>query len=251
MTIINIPHSSTFIPEELLPQYLLDKISLESELLVMTDWYMDEMAPDDTETIQSICADVSRLVCDVERFRDDAEEPMNLVGMGAVYTRTSDGRRLRDITLRTREEILARFYDPYHQKFEAMTRKALLQHGQCLIIDLHSFPSRPLPYEKDQTLARPEICIGTDAFHTPELLVSLAETYFQEHGLDTVRNEPFTGTIVPASLYKRDSRVKSIMIEVRRDLYMDEATGSKKHDFKTVRHQISKFIDELNHQFVI
>jgi len=38
---------------------------------------------------------VSRLVVDPERLPDDASESMSAKGMGAVYTRTSDGAPLR------------------------------------------------------------------------------------------------------------------------------------------------------------
>jgi predicted N-formylglutamate amidohydrolase len=43
-------------------------------------------------------------------------------------------------------------------------------------------------------------------------------------------NEPFIGTHVPLKQYGTDQRVKSVMIEIRRDLYMDEATGEPKDD---------------------
>ena len=46
----------------------------------------------------------------------------------------------------------------------------------CLIIDGHSFPALPLPYELNQRAFRPDFCIGTDDFHTPEELVATVES---------------------------------------------------------------------------
>jgi hypothetical protein len=42
-----------------------------------------------------------------------------------------------------------------------------MRHDHCLIIDVHSFSSVPLPHEPDQTPRRPEVCIGFDRFHSP------------------------------------------------------------------------------------
>jgi hypothetical protein len=36
---------------------------------------------------------------------------------------------------------------------------------------------------------------------------------------------PFSGALVPARHYRRDPRVQSVMVEVNRRLYLDEATG--------------------------
>ena len=38
-------------------------------------------------------------------------------------------------------------------------------------------------------------------------------------------NTPFAGAIVPAKHYKKDERVQAVMIEIRRDLYLNESTG--------------------------
>jgi len=44
------------------------------------------------------------------------------------------------------------------------------ENNKVLIIDCHSFPKSPLPYELNQEKSRPEICIGTDNFHTSKKL---------------------------------------------------------------------------------
>ncbi len=43
-TIIHIPHNSTEIPADLLPEYLIPKEKLNFELLNMTDHYTDELS---------------------------------------------------------------------------------------------------------------------------------------------------------------------------------------------------------------
>lgn len=99
--------------------------------------------------------------------------------------------------------------------------------GKALLIDCHSYPSEVLPYELEQDSERPEICIGTDSFHTlPELAEGL-QACFEYYGFDVGLDSPFSGSLVPLQHYHRDERGRSVMIEVRRDLYMDESTAEK------------------------
>ena len=120
--------------------------------------------------------------------------------------------------------------------------KIIAEHGQCLILDGHSFPRDPLPYEVDSSLARPEICIGTDAYHIPAWLRDAAVTLFEEAGFTTAVNHPFAGAMVPQDYYQTDKRVAALMIEVRRDLYMDECKIERLADFDTVRQKIRHVI---------
>ena len=76
--IVHIPHASTWIPPEERPLFLGEKLLRERE--VMTDWYCDELF---ARKGTGLVYPVSRLVCDPERFREDADEPMSAVGMGA------------------------------------------------------------------------------------------------------------------------------------------------------------------------
>ena len=96
--------------------------------------------------------------------------------------------------------------------------------GEVTIIDVHSFPSSALPYELHADLSRPEICIGTDDFHTPDHLTNKTAEAFADFGTVGI-NQPFIGTYVPLEQYGTEQRVRPVMIEIRRDLYMDEATG--------------------------
>ncbi len=97
-----------------------------------------------------------------------------------------------------------------------------MANDHCLIIDGHSFPALPLPYELNQTVFRPDFCIGTDDFHTPEELVARVEKILESCGYSTAWNQPFSGTIVPMKHYNKDQRVQSLMIEINRWLYLGE-----------------------------
>lgn len=237
--IVHVPHASREIPEEARDDILLDDKELRAELLAMTDAWTDELVSlAEHYDAQIVVAPISRLVCDVERFRDDAQEQMSQIGMGAVYSQTSDGRQLRRVTSEMREKYLQEFYDPHHRLLEEAVDDALSQAETCLILDIHSFPSKPLPYEKDQRTERPEVCIGFDSQHGKFLEEDEWMRCCDWARFEGDANRPFGGSIVPLKHLGNDA-VLSAMIEVRRDLYMNEATGEKLDEFDSVAHKLN------------
>ena len=103
------------------------------------------------------------------------------------------------------------------------------------MLDCHSFPSAPLPYEHDHALDRPAICIGTDSVHTPAWLQERAVTCFTDAGFRVQVDRPFAGSLVPATYYKQDTRTMALMVEVNRGLYMGEASGQRLSSFDEVK----------------
>jgi N-formylglutamate deformylase len=95
ITVLHIPHSSRLVPVEERQAIRLDDADLNNELLRMTDAYTDELFPLTSVEGARSGFPVSRLVCDVERFPRDENEPMAARGMGAIYIRTSKGDVLR------------------------------------------------------------------------------------------------------------------------------------------------------------
>ncbi|HEU4752362.1 MAG TPA: N-formylglutamate amidohydrolase, partial [Armatimonadota bacterium] len=113
--VLHVPHASVEIPADVRQTLTISDKELERELLRMTDRYTDELFAVPGAT--SVLFPVSRLVVDPERFPEDADEPMSRGGMGAVYTRTSDGDALRgDLTVEERAALLERFYHPHHAR---------------------------------------------------------------------------------------------------------------------------------------
>jgi len=169
--LIHIPHSSIKIPEKYRHQITLSDFELADELLKMTDHYVDDLFDIPGCTVQY--NPNSRLVMDPERFRDDKEELMSREGMGLAYTKTSDGKTLRHLTDLEREDIVRLLYDPYHEEITNKVDTILSRHNKCLIIDAHSFPSRPLPYEHNEETEsdRSDICLGYSNYHAGSNLI--------------------------------------------------------------------------------
>jgi N-formylglutamate deformylase len=248
-TVLHIPHSSTVVPDSIRPTLLLTETEVQGELLRMTDAYTDELFRFDGAA--SVRFPVSRIVVDPERFENDEDEVMSQVGMGVVYTRASDGTPLRHVqTPSDRKALLEAYYRPHHAALTEAVAGALRQHGRCFVIDCHSFPSFPLPYELDQRLDRPEICIGTDPFHTPAELADEVIESFKVRGYTVAIDRPFAGALVPATFYRRDENVAAIMIEVNRALYMDESNGAKSRRFDQTRAAVAQLLASSAQRFI-
>lgn len=237
-TIRHIPHASRHIPEKYIDQLVLSAEDLDHEMLAMTDAFADELFG--TGTADDLVFPVSRLLVDPERFVGD-EETMNAVGMGAIYELTHKGKPLRrKLSDQERKELLQEFYYPHHRRLEDMAEIALSHHSGALILDCHSYPALAQPWESHKQDARPEICIGTDPFHTPPYLMNAFTAAFSDSGYTVDVNKPFRGTIVPTRFFNKEKKISSIMVELRRDLYMNELTGEKLGCFDKVRKDVWK-----------
>ena len=242
--ILHIPHASKHIPDKYLKYFTLSKKDLQFELLKMTDHFTDELFNVLGDNIHQIKFPISRLLVDVERFETDELEPMFKVGMGCIYEKTHDGHSLKNVE-HIKDELINKFYKTHHENFTKIVDAKLKENNKVLIIDCHSFPKHPLPYELNQDIDRPEICIGTDNFHTSEKLKESFGQLFEDLNFTVKYNEPFKGSIVPLKFYNKEIRVQSIMIEVRRDLYMNEQSGEKNEYFVEIQNKLNLNIYEV------
>ncbi|WP_127360259.1 N-formylglutamate amidohydrolase [Actinacidiphila soli] len=218
--ILHVPHGSRAIPPAVRTGILLDDDALATELDHMTDAHTTVIA--ERAAAQAaippwrFANELSRLVIDPERFPDEREE-MRGVGMGAVYTRTSDGLRLREDDPAAEQALLDAYFRPYAAAMTGCVQDRLDAVGRAVVIDVHSYPAAPLPYELHADGPRPAVCLGTDPFHTPGWLLDAAREAFA--GCDTVGlDSPFAGAYVPLRHYGAVREVSALMIEIRRDV---------------------------------
>ncbi|WP_449350385.1 N-formylglutamate amidohydrolase [Streptomyces shaanxiensis] len=241
--ILHVPHSAREIPAEVRAGIVLDDPALERELDHIVDAHTAQLA----EVAAGLAGTtpwrfvnrLSRLVVDPERFPDEREE-MLAVGMGAVYTRTTHREELRPADTDP-EPLIARYFRPYARAMTDAVAERLKAVGRAVIIDVHSYPSEPLPYELHGEGPRPPVCLGTDSFHTSPELVAAAREAFGEAGLDS----PFSGTYVPLEFYGRDPRVSALMVEIRRDTYMTEPGGPAGPGIHPLARSLAALVDAL------
>ena len=242
--LIHLPHDATEIPPAELGDFLVSDEALGRELLRLTDRHTAELYAADADPEDILRAEVSRLVVDVERFADDRQERCAAFGMGATYVKTCAGDPLRELAPGRRQELLDRYYWPHHRRLDDAASARLARFGRCVILDAHSFPTGPLPTQADFS-APPEIGIGTEGAHTSPGLRALAEGFFRAQGFVVGVDVPFSGAMVPNRHHGKDFTVQSLMIEVRRELYMDEATGEPHAGFARIQAVLADFRAEL------
>ena len=138
------------------------------------------------------------------------------------------------------------YYTPHHARLDRLAQEALDRCGRCVVLDCHSFPAAPLPTQTSFLDVSPEICIGTDPTHTSPELRDLVVAHFHRLGFEVRVDKPFAGALVPNAFYGTDTRVQSVMVELRRDLYMDEATGERRHEgFRRLQGALTELREQL------
>ena len=211
--IIHVPHASMYIPSEYRSTALITQDELEEENQFMCDTGVLDLIPQ-AFARNTLVFPYSRLYCDVERFRDGSE-PMEKYGMGYIYTHNSKGEEMFSPSKKHITEV-NRVYDDHHAKLNKMTDIILREHGQCLIIDLHSF--------SDETVSRlfgysdlPDVCIGTESEYHSEDVISVIKSICEIMDLSMKFNYPYKGSIVPNKYYgKSDTGIVSVMIEINK-----------------------------------
>ncbi|MGA5360626.1 N-formylglutamate amidohydrolase [Streptomyces purpurascens] len=242
--ILHVPHSAREIPDDVRAGIVLGDEELERELGHITDAHTAEIAERAAGlagvTPWRFVNRLSRLVVDPERFPDEREE-MRAVGMGAVYTRTTHGDVLRPEGIDP-EPLVERYFRPYARAMTRAVADRLAATGRAVIIDVHSYPSRRLPYELHGDGPRPAVCLGTDPFHTSPRLLDAAREAFGDAGLDS----PFSGTYVPLEFYGKRPEVSALMVEIRRDTYMTEPGGPAGAGLERLAGALARLVDAVS-----
>ncbi|MHA6781255.1 N-formylglutamate amidohydrolase [Pseudonocardia saturnea] len=224
--LLHVPHAGTDVPAWTRPHLLLDDAALAAEVAALTDHRTDLIAAAAAARARTrpwvLVNPVSRFVVDVERFPDEREE-MAAVGMAAVYTHGTRGQRIRADDPAHREALLAAFYAPWASAVERAVAGRIAATGRCVLLDVHSYPRDPLPYELHASGPRPGVCLGTDPVHTPLWLVAAARAAF---GPGVALDTPFSGAYVPLPRYGVDTRVSALMVEIRRDVPDADVIGA-------------------------
>lgn len=211
------------------------------------DAYVDVLAAGVTATGASLLiAEVARAWVDLNRaedeldptmFADWAEGGVTLqsrpsarvqAGLGTLPRVGPDGRDIyrRKLSQADAQERLASVYRPYHETLASLVRQAREAHGEVVLLDLHSMPSRlhGKPAGVDAVIGNRQ---GTSA---AEWVTARVEDTLTAHGLKVVRNTPYAGGHVTGLHGEPHRQRHAIQIELNRALYMDEPSLTLRRD---------------------
>lgn len=210
--VFHVPHDGTIKPQE-----LMNSICVSKELF---NYYEEKMRDKDVRLMipdgyESVCFEVCRLLCDVERFADGTE-PMEKLGMGFCYEKVFDGTQIKQIS----PEIINRtmkYYSFHHDRLDNIARTS--SHG-LFIIDLHSF-SKDIVVLPATNREYPDICLGFDAKYCKESTVGAIVALCEKFGYSTSLNTPYSGSFIPNTVFRNSNlSCYSVMVEINKNVYI-------------------------------
>ena len=222
--------TSVCVPEEVFREYHEAMSDKEVWRFVPKAYYGGDM----TERFE-----VSRLLCDVERFIGPEEE-MEQYGMGFCYEKTWDGTVIKKVDDKVRRRT-RKYYDEHHARMDRLCG----EHPRILLFDLHSFSEKALPAHIRERAGRiPDVCIGADWKFTPQELTARVEKQLDEACLVHRINTPYSGTFVLNAVLggKCSCDLISIMLEFNRRVYCDEQGRVDEAKAEQVRKLIGRIV---------
>ena len=240
--ILHTPHEGVFIPSKYRGSYLIDDILAEAEKFAdknVSNVLLDVNSSKPISKFEGLNVlkfNWSRIVLDVEKY--ETGDPLEAKGYGPIYTKSLNGDDLRVVSDQDREELIE-IYQEYHGALERLTNNVEKEFGDdAIILDLHSFsPTTPLLAKESSV----EICLGHNGDDGSIAVVENFKRIFESRGFAVSVNDPFSGSMKPIN----NLTVRSVMIEINRDLYMDMDLRYKQVD--TLNSAVDECLFNINY----
>lgn len=210
-----------------------------------------------------LAARFPRTYIDVNREADDIDpellsEPWHAplapgektrLGFGLIWRNIGAGQPIYDRLLSPAEVRLRidRYWRPYHQALARLVEDRAARFGGVWHLNLHSMPSdayERLRIHSDHPLA--DFVLGDRDGTTCEPgFVDLVERELRERGYTVARNDPYKGVQLIARIGQPARNRHSLQVEIRRPLYMDEATRERNAGFAKLQQDLSRLLGTL------
>ena len=228
--IVSVPHAGTS------TRGFEDNLAPGLDVRGDADLWVDELY-EGSPSGAFLTAKLSRFVCDLNRHPDDVSAhavpehpaPRNSHGRGFIWEITTEGTSAMAHPLslsqwKRRQEIHAAYYGALATAIE----RARAKFGFAVLVDGHSMPSRGKAAHSDAGNQRAAIVPGDRQGQScAPALSRLVEDHFLHHGYAVKFNDPYQGGFITTHHGTPATGVHAIQIEMRRDLYMNEATFEK------------------------
>lgn len=250
--ILAVPHAGRYYPKKFLDETRLK----ERELRLSEDAYADELFWNEKLKVPMIRDNYARNYIDVNReplelnqklFKDELPTYVNhfsiraAKGFGTIPQIVKRGIKIYNQKLYFNEvkERIATVYRPYHNTLAQMIKDNVAKFGNSFVLDCHTMPTKKIEHSAD-------IVIG-DNYGTAadKNLVCTVVELLEEAGFKVVLNRPYAGGYTTCHYGCPELGVQALQIEVRRSLYMNEATFEKLSSFNVIANKLHKLVQLL------
>ena len=244
---LSFPHSGEVYPDDFGYSTALSDADIDHP----NDKYMDEIfTAEDNLDLSTIRANFPRAYVDVNRHQHDIDRDMlddpdnwhgrflpGSVAAGATLFWSKAYDKViydRKLTLAEAKARIARYFIPYHQTMTSMIERLHAQHDEVYIVDCHSMTR--FDSEARGGKERPQIDIGNRAGQScaHDLTEEMARL-FRERGYEVGINQRFIGGEITLRYGWPEIGQHILQVELRRDLYMSEATRERTENFAKVQ----------------
>ncbi|MDT6962196.1 N-formylglutamate amidohydrolase [Cupriavidus sp. SZY C1] len=171
------------------------------------------------------------------------------LGYGLIWRRLDATTPIYDrlLTVAEVQRRIDAYYRPYHAALSEAVEAAHRRFGAVWHLNLHSMPNNAyarLKIDSPHPLA--DFVLGDRDGTTCEPgLVDVVETGLKAMGYTVARNDPYKGVQLIAQMGRPAERRNSLQIEIRRPLYMDEATKVPNAGFAALQRDLATLSGQL------
>ena len=249
------PHSGTSYPADFGHAVPLDKLRQGEDTHVDALW---SAAPEVGATLLAATfprtyIDPNRTLADLDPDMIDGEWPEPLspgektrIGKGLIWSRMDPQSPVYARKLSV-DEVQARidnYYRPYHRMLDEAVAARYAQFGALWHLNLHSMPNdayERLGIASERPLA--DFVLGDRDGTTCEVaFVDLIEEFLSDRGYTVARNDPYKGVQLIAKMGNPAQNRHSLQVEIRRPLYMDEASRERNEGFTRLQGDLSELL---------
>ncbi len=167
-------------------------------------------------------------------------------GYGVIPRLSGDGRPLyaRRLTLAEARARIAGTHAPYHAALAEMMRAARDRHGEAVLVDWHSMPSRAT--QGSGGAKGPDVVLGDrHGASCPSELTRRLRRAFEALGWRVALNQPYAGGWTTQSWARPAEGFHAIQIELNRALYFDEAARTPGPGWTRTEKGVARVIADL------
>jgi N-formylglutamate amidohydrolase len=249
--IVSIPHAGRYYPPALLGAVRVTGAVLQR----LEDRYVDLLAKGlGAQGYRAITAIYARAWIDMNRAEDEWDSSLIVGGTPAhpVSKRVHGGLGIIPRRLHGPGELWRHRFDhadlsarieqlhrPYHAAIAGALDGAIVNHGQAVLIDLHSMPRQP-----DGV---PQLVLGdryglTASSQLVDRLMAVGEGL----GLSVARNAPYAGAHTIERHASRTRRIEAVQVEIDRSLYLDAAMEPASDGVRAMAPLIERIVHEAD-----